>query len=122
MKRSTREEWAARVAKWKESGLSAPAFAAQIGVRPKTLTWWKANLVRLATAAAPPKRALARPREAPNGSASPSVKSFEFVEMTAAMESEPLEVVLPTSVRIRVRRGFDSQTLARLLDLLESRR
>ncbi len=121
MQRSTREEWAARVAKWKESGLSAPAFAAQLGVRPKTLTWWRANLVRLATAALP-KRALARRREARNGSASASVKSLEFVEMKAAIESEPLEVVLPTSVHIRVRRGFDSQTLARLLDVLESRR
>src|SRR3954452_21282994 len=122
MQRSTREEWATRVAKWKESGLSAPAFAAQIGVRAKTLAWWKGNLLRLATSA--PKRALARPRDARTGNASPRVKSLEFVEMTtaAATESEPLEVVLPTSVRIRVRRGFDSQTLTRLLDVLESRR
>ena len=119
MKRATREEWATRVAKWRESGLSAPAFAAQIGVKAKTLTWWRANLVRLA-ASGPPKRALARPRDARNGSSPP--KPLEFVEMTAAIESEPLEVVLSTSVRIRVRRDFDSQTLARLLDILESRR
>jgi hypothetical protein len=119
MERSTREEWATRVAKWQESGLSAPAFAAQIGVKSKTLIWWRANLVRLATTGSP-KRALARSRDA--GNASPPVKSLQFVEMTPAIESEPLEVVLPTSVRIRVRRGFDSQTLARLLDVLESRR
>src|SRR5450755_3384816 len=108
MQRSTREEWATRVAKWKESGLPAPAFAAQIGVKAKTLTWWRANLKRLAISS-PSKRALVRPRDARHSS--PPVKSLEFVEMTAAIESEPLEVVLPTSVRVRVRPGFDDLTL-----------
>jgi hypothetical protein len=44
-----------------------------------------------------------------------------FVEMTAPIATEALEVVLPTTVRIRVRPGFDDATLGRLLDVLERR-
>jgi hypothetical protein len=51
-----------------------------------------------------------------------AITPLTFVEMPAGMEAEPLEVVLPSSVRIRVRPGFDSPTLGRLLDVLESRR
>jgi hypothetical protein len=32
MDRSTREEWAARIARWKDSGLTAAEFASEIGV------------------------------------------------------------------------------------------
>ncbi len=121
MPRSTREEWATRVAKWKDSGLSAQSFAAEIGVNAKTLTWWRANLLRTATSGRS-KRSVVGPRDARTSHTPPPVKPLEFVQMTAAFESEPLEVVLRTSVRIRVRRGFDSLTLGRLLDVLESRR
>jgi hypothetical protein len=42
--------------------------------------------------------------------------------MTAAVDVDRLEVVLPSGVRIRVRPGFDADTLGRLLDVLEARR
>jgi hypothetical protein len=42
--------------------------------------------------------------------------------MSAAIVREPLEVVLPSTVRVRVPIGFDDTTLGRLLDLLERRR
>jgi hypothetical protein len=44
-----------------------------------------------------------------------------FVELSAVLDAEQLEVVLPSSVRVRVRPGFDSPTLAQLLDVLEAR-
>jgi hypothetical protein len=47
---------------------------------------------------------------------------FTFVKMTSAMRSEPLEVVLPRGVRIRVPTDFDASAMERLLDMLESRR
>jgi hypothetical protein len=50
------------------------------------------------------------------------ISPLTFVEMAAVIDAQPLEVVLPSSVRIRVRPGFDSPTLGRLLDVLESRR
>ncbi|SRR5260370_37792346 len=44
MQRATRDTWATRVARWKDGGLSAAAFAAQVGVNPHKLTWWKRQL------------------------------------------------------------------------------
>jgi hypothetical protein len=45
-----------------------------------------------------------------------------FVEMTTAMQREPLEVVLEGGARVRVPLDFDEATLARLLGVLERRR
>jgi hypothetical protein len=39
-----------------------------------------------------------------------------------AIDTDRLEVVLASSVRIRVRPGFDSTTLGRLLEVLEPKR
>ncbi len=119
MQRATREEWTSRVSRLKESGLSVVAFAAEIGVNSKSLGWWRKRLAS-PRPSGPPKRALARLREEPTAQPT-SVRPLNFVEVTAAIESDGLEVVLPTSVRIRVRRGFDSPTLTRLLDVLDSR-
>jgi hypothetical protein len=44
-----------------------------------------------------------------------------FVEMASAVAPESLEVVLASSVRIRVPSTFDASALARLLDVLEHR-
>jgi hypothetical protein len=49
------------------------------------------------------------------------VSPLTFVEMTGAMRSEPLEVVLACGVRIRVPSDFDASTLERLLDVVERR-
>jgi len=123
MKRSTREEWAARVAKWKASGLAAKEFASEIGVRPGTLAWWKWRLGSSKPRPAPgSKRALLRKPPSPAAAAVTTVSPLAFIEMTAAVHVDPLEVVLPSRVRIRVPRGFDDVTLGRVLDVLEARR
>ncbi len=44
--RRTRNWWAATVARWKRSGLSAREFAAREGVSERTLTWWSSMLRR----------------------------------------------------------------------------
>jgi hypothetical protein len=43
--------------------------------------------------------------------------SLTFVEVPTAVVAEPLEVVLPSSIRIRVPVAFDPQALGRLLDV-----
>ena len=122
MGRSTREEWAARVTRWKDSGLTAAQFASEIGVKAGTLKWWSWQL-HAKTASSAPKRALAKRSAEPLAkAATATITPLTFVEMTAAIETDRLEVVLPSSVRIRVRPGFDSGTLGRLLDVLEPRR
>jgi hypothetical protein len=36
-----REEWAKRVQRWRDSGLTCAEFAAELGINPRTLTYWK---------------------------------------------------------------------------------
>jgi hypothetical protein len=44
-----------------------------------------------------------------------------FVELPAVAAVEPFEVVLPSSLRVRVPTGFDAAALGRLLDVLVAR-
>src|SRR5207248_3237360 len=39
--RVSREEWTKRVERWRESGLTCAEFAAELGINPRTLTYWK---------------------------------------------------------------------------------
>jgi hypothetical protein len=44
MAKSSRDEWRRRVAAWLASGLSCREFAAEAGLNPNTLSWWKWKL------------------------------------------------------------------------------
>jgi hypothetical protein len=115
MDRTSREEWAKRVERWGDSGLTAKEYAAEIGIKAHTLSWWKWRLSSGATA----QGRVPRKRRA---TASPAIAGpLTFVEMAAAVAHEPLEVVLPSSIRIRVPSTFDAPALGRLLDVLEHR-
>jgi hypothetical protein len=123
MGRATREEWAARVTRWKDSGLTAVEFGSETGVNPRSLMWWKWRLAAKARASRSPKPALAwRGAEARTKASATTISPLTFVEMSGPIEGEALEVVLPSRVQIRVRPGFDVTTLGRLLDVLEARR
>jgi transposase len=106
MARGSREVWAKRVAQWKASGLKAKEFARRQQVSEVSLKWWKWRL-----------GADARRR-----SKKTTMSPLTFVEMTPAMQGEPLEVVLEGGARVRVPLDFDEATLARLLGVLERRR
>ena len=115
MDRTSREEWAKRVERWGDSGLTAKEYAAETGIKAHTLSWWKWRLSSGASAQGRRRRA----RRAPTTGA--GATPLTFVEMATAVAPEPLEIVLPSSVRIRVPSTFDGATLARLLDVLEPR-
>jgi hypothetical protein len=119
MERVSREAWAKRVERWRESGLTAAEYGAEIGVKAHTLSWWKWRLASVGqrpTVRRGPRRALVSPVK------STEVSPLTFVEMEAPARAEALEVVLPTSIRIRVPPGFDAAALGRLLGVLEQRR
>jgi hypothetical protein len=42
--RASRDEWAKRVERWRDSGLSAEQFAAELGINAGTLKFWKYRL------------------------------------------------------------------------------
>jgi hypothetical protein len=100
--RTPRAEWSKRVARWRASGLTASEFASRHGFNVTTLRWWSSRLGRASKAS-------------PTSSLSP----LTFVEMTGAVLSrEPIELALPSGVRVRVPHDFDAGALERLLDVL----
>jgi transposase len=118
---ATREKWAKRVERWRDSGLSAKEFAAQTGFNARSLTWWRWHLSNCDARPKPRRR-----RRSPEGSiaitTAPALPAMKFVEVSAPVSREGLEVVLSSAIRICVRPGFDATTLGRLLDVLEQRR
>lgn len=118
-----RETWAKRVERWKDSGLSAKEFAAELGINARSLSWWRWQLSKTDTA---PRKRARRRRSATASTAitkpTATISPMTFVEMSAPISTDALEVILPTTVRVCVRPGFDDATLGRLLDVLEQRR
>lgn len=116
MARETREIWKRRVERWADSGRTAKQFAAEIGVNAQTLAYWK---WRFSSEATPRPRAAA-------ATALPS-----FVEVVAPLlaeeapstsaVSQPLELVLPRGLVIRVPPTFDAESLRRVVDVLGGR-
>lgn len=95
------EEWQRLVGGWRASGLPCRAFAAQLGVHPKTLTWWAWRLG---------SRAASRGRPSPG-----------FVEVVVdglGVGSPPPFIVEVGGVRVRVLAGFDAGELRRLVGAL----
>lgn len=77
------------------------------------LSWWKWQLARDGASAAPKRARKART----------AVSPLTFVEMAppAPIHNEPLEVVFPSGVRIRVPVDFDAGTLGRLIAVVDKR-
>ncbi len=115
MARETRETWKKRVERWANSGRTAKEFAAQIGVNPQTLTYWK---WRLSSEATPTPRA----------AAVPAIPSFVEVvaplladEAPTSAGSQPLELLLPRGLVLLIPPTFDAETLRRVVDVLGGR-
>jgi hypothetical protein len=111
--------WAKRVERWQASDLTAKEFAAEIGVNPRTLSHWKWMLGK---GGAKKKR---RPSEAKakNQARSSSAEAVSFTELSikAPLRASSIEVVVDARRVVRVDSGFDADTLARVLDVLEAR-
>jgi hypothetical protein len=54
--RADRDEWRRRIARWKESGLTAKEFAADAGINAGTLQFWQYKLKRGERPTRRPKR------------------------------------------------------------------
>jgi hypothetical protein len=98
--RTTAAEWTERVRAWRESGKSAPEFAAGKGYPEKLLRWWSTELAR---------------RERRKS----SVRLARVVHMPAA--GAPLTVVVGAA-RVEVRAGFDRALLRQVIEALGGER
>lgn len=101
MATGSREVWSKRVAQWKASGVTAGEFARRHKVSEASLKWWSWKL------GAARKKA--------------SVSPLTFVEMTAAVRREAIELVVG-AIQIRVPAEFDETALGKVLDVVERRR
>jgi|SRR5579884_65799 len=101
---TTERLWAERVAAWRSSGLSAPAFCAGKDFTASGLRYWSSRLRRAAPTARTDVR-IAR------------VVSNSIATTNAADNDTAITIELGVA-RVGVRRGFDAPTLLRLLEVL----
>jgi transposase len=122
MKRENREVWGKRVERWRDSGLTAKEFADEIGVNANTLSYWKWRVgresgVRDSAAGLPRSRPVARARavQVPFVEVSSAPVSAAALREEECREAEPIEIVAPSGLRVRVPARFDDGALTRIL-------
>ena len=94
--RRTRSEWKRHVAAWRASGATSKAYAAEHGLKAKTLLWWSSKLKR---------------DRAPK-------QTVSFMEVVA-LPSATVRVRLG-GAEVEVPHGADEQTLRMVLAALRS--
>ena len=120
-----RAEWAKRVERLRDSGQTCAEFAAEFGINPRTLTYWKWVFEREARGEKrvwSRKRSKATPEQPGASVASPSAQlvSSGFVEVHAVPQDGRFELELGAGRRVRVPASFDAAELRRLLEVLEA--
>ncbi len=118
------ETWAKRVERWRDSGLTAREFASEMGINPRTLTYWKWRLEG-GGSRSKPRTASAKRRSPRKRLASGRVDFVEVVGTAAAADAastgDAFELILG-GVRLRIPQEFREEGLRRLLDVVEGRR
>jgi transposase-like protein len=108
-----RAEWQKRIERWRDSGLSAEQFAAELGINAGTLKYWKYRIGKEATGSVAAEQK-PRPSKAP--------RAASLVEVQATMiTSSPFVLELGQDRRLQIPSRFDASALERLLSLLEHR-
>jgi transposase len=108
--RVSREEWAKRVERWKDSGLTAKEFASELGVNPRSLVFWKWQLGKAVAKA---------PKASPVPATSRSTAMLPLVELSPAPTSSHFELELAGGRRLAIPSTFDADALRRLISVLE---
>jgi hypothetical protein len=114
--RVEREEWAKRVERWRDSGLTTAEFAAELGINPKTLTYWAWTLKREASGRKRVWSAKKRPVAAGKATAATSPA---FVELPRHGSTARFELEV-RGRRLHIPSAFDAQQLRALLEILET--
>jgi transposase-like protein len=110
--RTSRGEWQKRIERWRDSGLTAEQFAAELGINAGTLRFWKYRLGKDSAVGEAGERK-PRTRNAP--------QAASLVEVHAAtmVASSPFVLELGKDRRLQIPSQFDASALERLLSVLE---
>jgi hypothetical protein len=123
-------DWAALIDEWRRSGLSLPAFCQRHGLSRGTMQNWvykpalRHAVDEARRAARPPAVAPVRADGPPPPDPSPAFLPVRIVEVAAGHDvpdRSGVEIVLGAGRRVVVAAGFDSETLRRVLAVLEGR-
>lgn len=123
--------WEAVLGRWKESGRSVRDFCQAEGLRESALYFWRRELARrsqtplVASATLPevsgPVPLASGPKQRSSPRRSPaSFLPVRVVQDAAGEATCGIEIVLACGRRVRVGTGFDRQTLASVLAVLEA--
>lgn len=110
--RTSRDEWKKRVERWKDSGLSAEEFAAELGINASTLKFWKYQLGK-----GERRGRGSAPRQHPKRPG-PELPLME-VRPSLSPGAPGFELELAGGKRLRIPTAFESEALTRLLAVLE---
>ena len=117
-------EWAALIDQWRQSGLSLPAFCQQQGLSRGSMQNWvyKPELKRAVEDAR--REAQGHVDEPPRSVAVPAFLPIRVVPAAVggeALDRSGVEVVIGPGRRVVIGPGFDSETLRRVVAVLEDR-
>lgn len=125
MSRASRAEWAKRVERWKDSGLSAKEYAAEIGVKPTTLSYWAWNLRSGVARTGARGKGESTRRKGRRESVAATGAAARFVELgppQSVVAPPALDLILRSGVVVRLAAGFDEATLTRVVRAVEAAR
>jgi hypothetical protein len=109
--RTSRGEWQKRIERWRDSGLTAEQFAAELGINAGTLRFWKYRLGKdSVVVASEPK---------PRTGKAPHPASLVEVHAPTMVASSPFLLELGKGRRLQIPSQFDASALERLLSILE---
>ena len=114
--RVSRDEWAKRVERWRDSGLTTAEFAAELGINPHSLTYWAWTLKREAGGN---KRVWPKKSRTQVASRRAAESSAPFVEVKSHTPRAQFELEI-RGRRLHIPDSFDAEQLRSLLAILET--
>lgn len=124
MARASREVWLRRIERFRDSGLTAAEFAAEIGVNVNTLKNW---IWRVSSEAKPAEaacgaeqRTVSAATESKRSRKSASRRASPMVEVVGALPTPPsagYELALPSGVSLRLPTDFEIERVRALVAL-----
>ena len=105
-----RRHWEEVMRRWREGGQTVRAFCRAENLRESAFYFWRRELTR---------RRRRDPKPAAGANNAPSFLPVHLVEPSAAEPARGVEIVLGQGRTLRVPPGFDRQTLADVLAVLE---